>query len=209
MGLAHTLTVSLKSQRLFTRVWTLNENCNTCFTLTAYSAYRMELQREMNVEQGFPQEKISVLILTSHWHADTYGMASLTRCLVNDLRFADPEGVKINITCALLEEERKISENDIDAAAKHNVNLRGAKRPRGDNNNKEPNIKWLDKYSVTYYFHIFQEEKYDFLIGHVPYLANGICNLKEFSNSSGQLPKVVFFVHALPKHKKVRWTGKF
>ena len=159
----------------------------------------VELPMEVNVEQGFTAEKISALILTSHWHADTYGIASLTRCLVNDLRFTDPEGVKINLTCALLEEESKISADDIDEAGKYNVQLRGAKRPNGDNKNKDSNIKWLDKYSVSYYSHLLLENKYDFLIGHMPYLANGICNLKEFCKNSGQFPKAVLFVHALPK----------
>ena len=129
-------------------------------------------------------------------------MASLTRCLINDLRFTDPEGVKINLTCALLEEESKISEDDIDEARKYHVQLRGAKRPNGDNKNKDSNIKWLNKYSVAYYSYLLQENKYNFLIGHMPYLANGICNLKEFCRASGQIPKTVLFVHALPKTPK-------
>ena len=33
----------------------------------------------------------------------------------------------------------------------------------------------------------------------MPYLTNGICNLKEFANKGGQFPNVVLFVHALPK----------
>ena len=155
--------------------------------------------KEVNVQLGFPEETISTLILTSHWHADTYGMTSLTKCLINDLRLTDPKGAKINLTCALLEEENTIDQNDINDAAKHHVRLRGAKRPKGDDKNEEPSIKWLDKYSVTYYSHILRETYYDFLIGHMPYLANGICNLKEFCNDWGQFPKVILFVHALPK----------
>ena len=156
------------------------------------------------MEQGLTEKNISTLILTSHWHADTYGMATLTRCLINDLRLTDPLGFKLYLTCALLEEESKISENDVDEAMKHHVRLREAKRPKGDDMNKEPNIKWLDKYSVTYYSNILREKNYDFLIGHMPYLANGICNLKEFCNDWGQFPKVILFVHALPK----TWDGE-
>ena len=69
---------------------------------------------------------IFVLMLAIKWQVDAYGIATLTRSLVNDLRLTDPDEWKIHITCAVLEGDGKIPQADIDDAKKHNVYLRGA-----------------------------------------------------------------------------------
>ena len=55
------------------------------------------------------KKQVSVLILTPQWRFDDYGMATITRSLVQNLRMIDPEGTFIKITCAVLEEDGTIS----------------------------------------------------------------------------------------------------
>ena len=43
----------------------------------------------------------------------------------------DPEGKKIKIACAVVEEEGKIKDDQKVDAAKYKVKLEGAKQPRG------------------------------------------------------------------------------
>ena len=118
------------------------------------------------------QEKpISVLLLASRWQFDTYGLSTVNKSLVNNLRVVDPEGKKINITCAVVEEEKKIENCQKEDAEKYIVKLRGAQQPRGKK--KKPNIEWLDNSTAAYYLDLVRKNNYDFIIGHVPYLANG------------------------------------
>ena len=80
------------------------------------------------VEDG-SKETISVLLLASRWQFDTYGLSTVNKSLVNNLRLVDPEGKTIKITCAVVEEEGKISNVDVKDAAKCGVVLKGAKQP--------------------------------------------------------------------------------
>ena len=148
---------------------------------------------------GADGRAISVLMLTPSWQTDTYGMATLTRSMVNDLRLTDPEGHKIHITCAILE-DRKISEADISDAKRQNVELKAAKPPR--HNWKEANIKWLDDESIIFYRHLVSERQYDFIVGHMPHVADGTFNLQDICFERGYSPKVILVVHALPKTQR-------
>ena len=50
---------------------------------------------------------ISVLLLASRWQFDTYGLSTINKSLVNNLRLVDPEAKTIKITCAVVEEDGK------------------------------------------------------------------------------------------------------
>ena len=145
-----------------------------------------------------PEIKISILTLTTKWQLDTYGLSTVNKSLVNNLRVLDPETKCVKITCAVLEEEGKISEGDHRDAEKHGVKLRGAKQPRGRKTKTE--IKWLNEDVIKYYHHLVTDDKYDFMIGHVPHLVDGCLNLREMSEKfhQGHSPKVILMVHALP-----------
>ena len=117
---------------------------------------------------------ISLLFLSPKWQYDTYGVASVVRSLVNDLWLTDPDGLKIHMTCAVLQEDGKINEADVKDAAKHNVKLRGVKLPRGIEN--IPTVEEINSMISTYYKHLAQTEKFHFIIGHIPYLADGALN---------------------------------
>ena len=119
------------------------------------------------------RKTISVLLLTSKWQFDTYGLSTVNKSLVNNLRVVDPEGKKIKITCAVVEEEGKIKETDLIDATKYGVELKGAKRPQCKKRGKKPKLQWLDENPGTYYHHLVQDQSYDFIIGHAPYLGNG------------------------------------
>ena len=141
---------------------------------------------------------ISALTLTPRWQFDTYGMSAVTKSLVNNLRLVDPDKETIKITCAVLEEEGKIAEDQRKDAEKHGVHLRGAKHPRG--RKTEPNIKWLNEQSSLYYQHLVYETKYDYIIGHLPYLADGCFNLKDLSvRFHNDPPKVILVAHDVPR----------
>ena len=141
---------------------------------------------------------ISVLLLGTSWQFDTYGLSTINKSLVNNLRLVDPEGKSIKITCTVLQDDGKIQDEDLKDAEKYGVKLKGAKRPKGSKRGKKPRLQWLDKSPGTYYRHL-QDDSYDFIIGHAPYVANGCLNLKELYKVKKESPKIILMFHALPK----------
>ena len=140
---------------------------------------------------------LSVLLLATKWQFDTYGLSTVNKSLVNNLRVLDPEGKKIKITCAVVDEDKNIKKDQREDAEKYKVELRGAKQPRGPK--EKPNIKWLDSSPSAYYLDSVRENTYDFIIGHIPYLANGPLNIRDFYPDTERKPKVLLMIHALPK----------
>ena len=140
---------------------------------------------------------ILVLLLASKWQFDTYGLSAVNKSLVNNLRVVDPDGEKIKITCAVVEEQKNIKEDQREHAAKFKVKLKGAKQPRGLK--EKPNIKWLDSSATTYYLDLLRKNTYDFIIGQVPYLANGPLNIRDFYQDIERKPNVILMIHDLPK----------
>ena len=160
-----------------------------------------EYKAEIEVGMATAEEasiNISILTLTTKWQFDTYGLSTVNKSLVNNLRLLDPEANCVNITCAALDEEGKIAEADQRDAEKHGVKLRGARQPRG--RKTKTKIKWLNEDVIKYYHHLVTDDKYDFMIGHVPHLVDGCLNLREMSEKfhQGHSPKVILMVHALP-----------
>ena len=143
------------------------------------------------------RNSIFVLLLAIKWQFDTYGLSTVNKSLVNNLRVVDPEGKKIKITCAVVEEEKNIKADHKEDAAKYNVNLRGAKQPRGSK--KKAKVKWLDSSTAAYYLDLMRENSFDFIVGHVPYLANGPLNIRDFYQDIERKPKVILMIHDLPK----------
>ena len=143
------------------------------------------------------EDVISILILILRWEEETYGIAAVARSMINDLWLTDPEAQKIRITCAILEEDGHISSDRLQDARRHNVELRGFKRPRF--NKKEPKVEWLDDLSSIYFRHLVVEKDFDFIIGYVPYIVNGVFNLQDICHERGQNPKIILPVHFLPK----------
>ena len=141
---------------------------------------------------------VSVLLLGTRWQFDTYGLSTINKSLVNNLRLVDPEGKTIKITCAVVEEEGLIKDEDLKDAKKYGVDLKGAKRPRGSKRGEKPELQWLDKNTGTYYHHL-QGDSFDFIIGHAPYVANGCLNLKELYKVKKESPKIILMFDALPK----------
>ena len=154
---------------------------------------------DMSEHPDDSRRSISVLLLGTSCQFDTYGLSTINKSLVNNLRLVDPEGKTIKITCAVVEDGGKIKEEDLNEAEKHEVNLKGAKRPRGSKRDKKPKVQWLDKYPTTYYLHLVQEQNYDFIIGHSPYLANGCLNLKGICKNNRNYPKVILMFHGFPR----------
>ena len=118
-------------------------------------------------KSGLPDDSrrvISVLILATRWQFDTYGLSTINKSLINNLRFVDPDGKTIKITCAVLQDDGKIKDEDLTDAKKHGVKLQGAKRPRGSKRRKRPKLQWLDKSPGAYYHHLVQDKSYDFII---------------------------------------------
>ena len=144
------------------------------------------------------QKNISLLFLASKWQFDTYGLSTVNKSLVNNLRLVDPDGTSIQITCAVLEEDRKIGDDQLRDAEKHGVTLTGAKQPRGKR--KKPELSWLNEQAALYYRDIVHDQRYDFIIGHIPYLADGSLNLRDLSKDfhKGHSSKVILVAHALP-----------
>ena len=142
-----------------------------------------------------PTKSISVLLLANRWTFDTFGLSIVNKSLVNNLREVDPDGQTIKITCAILEENDKIKQEEIEDAAKYRVELRGAKQRR---ENKEPCIEWMEESTAEYYRHLVQESKFDYIVGHVPYLVKACFRFKDLSEDMGVLPKVVLMVHVPP-----------
>ena len=151
-------------------------------------------------ETQCPDEKIiSVLLLGTRWQVDTYGLSTINKSLVNNLRVVDPEGKKIKITCVVVEEEVSIKTEDLEDAVEYKVELKGAKRPRCKKKHSKPELQWLDEDAAKYYRHLVQDQHYDFIIGHAPYLANGCFNLKDFYTIKEASPKTILMFHGLPK----------
>ena len=149
-------------------------------------------------ESHVVEKTISILLLASRWQFDTYGLSTINKSLVNNLRLVDPESNTIKIACAVVEEEGKIKDEDCVNADKYGVNLKGAKRPRRKRHSK-PELQWLDESTGAYYHHLVNDQNYDFIIGHAPYLANGCFNLKDIYKERNQPPKIILMFHALPK----------
>ena len=143
---------------------------------------------------------ISVLFLGTRWQFDTYGLSTINKSLVNNLRLVDPEGKTIKITCTVLQYDGKIQDEDLKDAEKYRVELKGAKRPKGTKRGEKPELQWLDKNTAAYYHHL-EYESYDFIIGHAPYVANGCLNLRELYKVKKESPKIILMFHALPKEK--------
>ena len=143
------------------------------------------------------EKSISVLLLATKWQFDMYGLSTVNKSLVNNLRVVDPEGKKIKITCAVIEEERNIKDDQKEDDHKYKVQLRGSKQPRGPK--RKPNIEWLDNSTAAYYLHLVRENSFDFIIGYAPYLANGALNFRDIFATTKNKPKVIFMIHDLPK----------
>ena len=159
------------------------------------------LRRDFSSDQTFsPTKQISVLILIPWWHFDTYGISCISKSLISNLRTVDPGAAHIKIYCAVLEEARKIPQDQLNDAEKHKVVLLGAIQPRGKR--RKADIKWLDEDINKYYQHVIMDTKFDFIIGHVPYVADGILNLKDHYEKHGHKPTVILVVHAMPKTEK-------
>ena len=145
-------------------------------------------------EQEDMEKVVSILVFTPRLQFDSYGMSLNTASLVQNLRLADPEAKKIRITCAILQEEGKISEDQRKVAEEYKVVLKGALQPRGKS--RKPKLKWLDEDVVKYYHYILKKQSFDYIIGHAPYLANGCGNLKSICRND---PKLILMMHDLPK----------
>ena len=150
-----------------------------------------------DIELDRQEKPISVLLLATKWQFDTCGLSTVNKSLVNNLRVVDPEAKKIKITCAVVEEVGKIENYQKEDAEKYKVQLRGAKRPRGVK--EKPNIKWLDTNTAAYYLDLVRENHFHFIIGHVPYLANGALNLRDIYAATENKPKVILMIHDLPR----------
>ncbi len=145
-------------------------------------------------------ELLSILCLSPSWIDETLGIARVTRALITDLISGHD---KLKIHCAVIGEKESLSEQDLEDATKLNVSLVGACLPRGVHPNQAvPEISWLDLQTASYYRHLTKIGKVDFIIGHIPYLANGALNIRDLLLEKGQSPKVVLIAHSLPKTEK-------
>ena len=143
------------------------------------------------------ENPIFVLLFATKWQFETYGLSTVNKSLVNNLRIVDPEGNKIKITCGVVEEEGNIKDGQREDAEKYKVKLRGGKQPRDPK--EKPNINWLDRNIGTYYPHLMKETNYVFIIGHVPFLANGPLNLRDLHPEGKSKPKVILMIHDFPR----------
>ena len=143
------------------------------------------------------QKQFNVLMLTPQWQFDDYGIATVTRDIVQNLRTIDPEGDFIKITCIILQEEGNIPRER--SAEELKVKLKGYIQPRGKR--RKPDLEWMDDYIKTYYEYVLVDIKYDFIIGHIPHIANGCLNLREACMQRRHCPKVIFIVHDIPRHE--------
>ena len=148
------------------------------------------------------ENPISILLLATRWQFDTYGLSTVNKSLVNNLRVVDPEGKKIKDHLCWLwrKTERLKAEDERKEAEKYKVKLKGAKQPRGRKN--RPTMESLDEFTGAYYLDLVRENPSDFIIGHVPYLANGALNLRDIYAATGNKdnkPKVILMIHDLPR----------
>ena len=102
-----------------------------------------DLQKQgEDVFENNPESPISVLLLATKWQFDTYGLSTVNKSLVTNLRIADPHGQNIKITFAIVEDDKNIKEDHRKDAEEYKVKLKGAKQPRGPK--REPSREWLD-----------------------------------------------------------------
>ena len=148
---------------------------------------------------GIDANRLSVVFMSPHWQSDGYGIATVTRSLINDLWHTDPEGQGLKLICMVLEEDSKISQKDREDAEKYNVTLVGAKLPFGTKRNAKPELAWLNVNTGAYYRHVSKYENIGVVIGHVPYLADGPLNLKELCEDQGTQPQIGLVIHVLPQ----------
>ena len=134
---------------------------------------------------------ISILLLATKWQFDTYGLSTV------NLRLVNPEGGKIQTTCAVVEVEGHVTEDERKDAEKYKVKIIGAKQPRG--RKKRPDVEWLDENTAAYYPALVKQNSYDYIIGHAPYLANGPLNIRDFYSEAECKPTVLLMIHELPK----------
>ena len=139
---------------------------------------------------------VSVLILTPQWESDRNGTSDITKPLIKNLRSIDPEGNVIKITIAVLQEEGHVER--IKEAEDLKVHLKGYIYPSGTK--KKSDEQWLNEDVMKYYHHIVSEGKHDFIIGHAPYFSDGCINLRDGCRENGRTPKVILFVHKLPRN---------
>ena len=98
------------------------------FFVIADSRMAGAFPEEPHVHELHPADKIiSVLVLATQWQFDTYGLSTVNKSLINNLRLVDPEGKTIKVTCAVIEEDGNIRETDCQDAEKYRVKLKGAK----------------------------------------------------------------------------------
>ena len=98
------------------------------------------------------EKRISVLLLSTRWQFDTFGLSTVNKSLVNSLRVTDPEAKTVEITCTELEEEGKIREDERGDVEKHGVELRGARQLRGKR--RPPKRKWLNESTAMACLHM-------------------------------------------------------
>ena len=144
------------------------------------------------------QNQVSVLMLTPRWKFDDYGMATITRSQIKTLRSIDPDGEFIKITCAVLEDDEHLIEQKVDAR-QLNVELIGYTQPRW-RPKTNPSIEWLNSLLPVYYSPLVSGMKYDFIIGHAPYVADGCLTLKEHYKQAKHESKVILLLHKLPQN---------
>ncbi len=147
-----------------------------------------------------PSAKLSILLLSPSWlEEDKHGIVDFTRSLGSGLHALDPKGENMEVTCAVVQEEGRITKEERLDAKKVNVKLAGARVLSTMRRKKVPKVSWLDTYSGAYYRHLTKAEPVDFIVGHIPYLADGAFNIKELCNEQGYSPQVVLIMHARPK----------
>ena len=83
--------------------------------------------------------KFSVVFMSPHWQCDGYGIATVTRSLINDLWITDPKGQGLELSCIIVEDD-KDDKN-------FNINLVGAIKPRGMKETVVPDLTWLDTHA--------------------------------------------------------------
>ncbi len=156
----------------------------------------MNIKAILNMAGIDDANKLSVVFMSPRWQCDGYGIATITRSLINDLYNTDPEGEGLKLTCMVLEEDGKISQKDRDDAEKYNVTLAGVKLPKGTKGTVL-DLGWLNIHPV--HWHITEMQNIDVVIGHIPYIAHGPENLKELCKQQGIVPQVGLVVHSFPQ----------
>ncbi len=147
-----------------------------------------------------PSAKLSILLLSPSWQEeDKHGVVEFTKSLASGLHAMDESGENMGVTCAVVQEEGNITKEERMEAKKFNVKLAGARVLSSMRRKSVPKVSWLDTYSGAYYRHLTKAEPVDFIVGHIPYLADGAFNLQELCKEQGHSPQVVLIMHARPK----------